>query len=71
MLTLPKFSFFLMLIHAVEVDADLFLFGWFDVECGLLEIASLFCHLISRAPTNSLSQKSTNGATQLKSGCGS
>ena len=38
--------------HAVEVDADLLLSGCFNVEWGLLEIASLFAHFISRALTN-------------------
>ena len=68
----PAQIFFLRIAYrAVEVDADLLLFGCFDVEWGLLKIASLFAHFISRALTNTLAQKSTNDATQPKMGCGS
>jgi acyl carrier protein phosphodiesterase len=44
--------------RVVEVDADLLLSGCFNVEWGLLEIASLFAHFISRALTNTLAQQS-------------
>lgn len=78
----PKFSTLCMLRSAqiffvrnayrvVEVDADLLLSGCFNVEWGLLEIASLFAHFISRALTNTLAQKSANGSSQPKMGCGS